>query len=135
MLKKDLNFKICGQKKILIHLLIEKRALNIHLHLSSWSRHCLLVTICGLCYTDRFLSSILQSIIAQLSREFTMTSHGAFNYFLGISATRSSQGPFLYRRKYDSKSLERANMLRFNPNRTLAEITHKIDAIVPLVVD
>lgn len=34
-----------------------------------------------------FSMTLLQSIIAQLSREFAMTKLGALNYFLGIFAT------------------------------------------------
>lgn len=46
--------------------------------------------------------ALLQSIIAQLNREFTMSDLEALNYFLGISATRSSHDLFLSQRKYDS---------------------------------
>lgn len=39
-------------------------------------------------------ADLLQSIITQLHREFAMTDLGPFNYFLGISITRSSKGLF-----------------------------------------
>ncbi|KAL7616557.1 hypothetical protein Lser_V15G03776 [Lactuca serriola] len=72
-------------------------------------------------------TSLLQSIITQLSREFAMTDLGALKYFLGISATRSPQGLFLSQRKYAFEILGRANMLQCNPACTPAETTHKLD--------
>lgn len=50
-----------------------------------------------------------------------MTDLGVLNYFLGISATRSSQGLFLSQRKYATEILERAHMLQCNPARMPAE--------------
>lgn len=64
-----------------------------------------------------------------------MTNLGALNYFLGISATRSSKGLFLSQRKYASEILELAHMLQCNPTRTPVETTHKLDANGPPVAD
>ncbi|KAL4579422.1 hypothetical protein LXL04_015569 [Taraxacum kok-saghyz] len=76
---------------------------------------------------------LLQSLIDQLSRKFAMTDCGALNYFLRISATRSSHGLFLSQRKYASEILECAHMLQCNPACTPAETTHKLDATGPPV--
>nr|GEU80902.1 ribonuclease H-like domain-containing protein [Tanacetum cinerariifolium] len=49
-------------------------------------------------------------IYQQGSQEFDMTDLGTLNYFLGISATRSSTGLFLSHKKYACELFERANM-------------------------
>ncbi|GJU77575.1 ribonuclease H-like domain-containing protein, partial [Tanacetum coccineum] len=51
-------------------------------------------------------TSLLQRIISLLHAEFAMTDLGPLNYFLGISATRTTS-------KYDTEILERAQMLNF----------------------
>nr|GEZ64423.1 ribonuclease H-like domain-containing protein [Tanacetum cinerariifolium] len=56
-------------------------------------------------------AALLQQIITSLHQEFDMTDLGALNYFLGISATRSSTGLFLSQKKYACELLERANMI------------------------
>ncbi|XP_071704981.1 uncharacterized mitochondrial protein AtMg00810-like [Rutidosis leptorrhynchoides] len=56
-------------------------------------------------------TSLLHTIIGQLSREFSMTYLGSLNYFLGISATRSSTDMFLSQQKYAIDILQRADMM------------------------
>ncbi|GKC96962.1 ribonuclease H-like domain-containing protein [Tanacetum coccineum] len=63
-------------------------------------------------------TAFLQSIIATLHAEFSMTDLGPLNYFLGISVTRNTSGMFLSQQKYASELLERAGMLTCNPCRT-----------------
>nr|GEY36267.1 ribonuclease H-like domain-containing protein [Tanacetum cinerariifolium] len=47
-----------------------------------------------------------------------MIDLGPLNYFLGISATRTTSGIFLSHTKYDTDILEQAQMLNCNPCRT-----------------
>ncbi|GKD59249.1 ribonuclease H-like domain-containing protein [Tanacetum coccineum] len=63
-------------------------------------------------------SDVLQHIISSLHGEFAMTDLGQLNYFLGIAATRTSNGIFLSQSKYAREILERAKMLNCNPCRT-----------------
>nr|GEY83530.1 ribonuclease H-like domain-containing protein [Tanacetum cinerariifolium] len=58
--------------------------------------------------------------------EFDMTDLGALNYFLGVSATRSSTGLFFSQKKYACELLERANMVNCNPLRTPVDTNSKI---------
>ncbi|GKB51934.1 ribonuclease H-like domain-containing protein [Tanacetum coccineum] len=69
--------------------------------------------------------TLLQWIIASL-HQFSMTSLGSLNYFLGISVTRDSSGMFLSQRKYASKILERAGMVNCNPSRTPVDTESKL---------
>ncbi|GKB64714.1 ribonuclease H-like domain-containing protein, partial [Tanacetum coccineum] len=55
-----------------------------------------------------------------------MTDLGALNYFLGISADRSSTGLFLFQRKYTLQLLERAHMVNYNPSRTPVDTESKL---------
>ncbi|GJW10107.1 ribonuclease H-like domain-containing protein [Tanacetum coccineum] len=66
-------------------------------------------------------TSLLQRIISSLHAEFAMTDLGPLNYFLGISATRTTSGIFLSQTKYATEILERAQMLNCNPCRTLVD--------------
>ncbi|GJZ83663.1 ribonuclease H-like domain-containing protein [Tanacetum coccineum] len=63
-------------------------------------------------------TSLLERIISSLHAEFAMTDLGPLNYFLGISATRTTSGIFLSQMKYATEILERAQMLNCNPCRT-----------------
>nr|GEV28127.1 hypothetical protein [Tanacetum cinerariifolium] len=56
-----------------------------------------------------------------------MTDLGALNYFLGISATRSSTSLFLSQKKYACELLGRANMVNCNPSRTPVDTDSKLD--------
>ncbi|GJX34847.1 ribonuclease H-like domain-containing protein [Tanacetum coccineum] len=58
-------------------------------------------------------TSLLQRIISLLHAEFAMTDLGPLNYFLGISATRTTSGIFLSQTKYATEILEQAQMLNF----------------------
>ncbi|GJU33803.1 ribonuclease H-like domain-containing protein [Tanacetum coccineum] len=55
--------------------------------------------------------TLLQQIIDSLHNKFDMTDLGALNYFLGISADRTSTDLFLSQRKYALQLLERAHMV------------------------
>ncbi|GJX49284.1 ribonuclease H-like domain-containing protein [Tanacetum coccineum] len=72
--------------------------------------------------------AFLQSIIATLHAEFSMTDLGPLNYFLGISVTRNTSGMFLSQQKYASELLERAGMLTCNPCRTPVDTDSKLSA-------
>nr|GEW56737.1 ribonuclease H-like domain-containing protein [Tanacetum cinerariifolium] len=71
-------------------------------------------------------AALLQQIITSLHQEFDMTDLGALNYFLGISATRSSTGLFLSQKKYACELLERANMVNYNPSQTPIDTDSKL---------
>ncbi|GJU40403.1 ribonuclease H-like domain-containing protein [Tanacetum coccineum] len=58
-----------------------------------------------------FVDSLLQRIITVLHGEFAMTDLGSLNYFLGISAQRSSSGLFLSQSKFAEEILERAHIV------------------------
>nr|GEV62169.1 RNA-directed DNA polymerase, eukaryota, reverse transcriptase zinc-binding domain protein [Tanacetum cinerariifolium] len=60
------------------------------------------------------------------SVEFDMTDLDALNYFLGISATRSSTGLFLSQKTYACELLEHANMVNCNPLRTPVDTDSKL---------
>ncbi|GJU61400.1 ribonuclease H-like domain-containing protein [Tanacetum coccineum] len=70
--------------------------------------------------------TILQRIISSLHAEFAMTDLGPLNYFLGISATRTTTGIFLSQTKYATEILERAQMLNCNPCRTPVDTEKKL---------
>nr|GEV45455.1 putative reverse transcriptase domain-containing protein [Tanacetum cinerariifolium] len=55
-----------------------------------------------------------------------MTDLGSLNYFLGISSQRSSTGLFLSQSKYVEEILERANMNKCTPCRTLVNTQSKL---------
>ncbi|GJV27074.1 ribonuclease H-like domain-containing protein [Tanacetum coccineum] len=71
-------------------------------------------------------SAFLQRIISSLHGEFAMTDLGPLNYFLGIAATRTSDGIFLSQTKYAIEILERAHMLNCNPCRTPVDTEQKL---------
>ncbi|GKF22444.1 ribonuclease H-like domain-containing protein, partial [Tanacetum coccineum] len=56
-------------------------------------------------------TSLLQHIISLLHAEFAMTDLGPLNYFLGISAMRTTSGIFLSQIKYATEILEQAQIL------------------------
>ncbi|GKE28809.1 ribonuclease H-like domain-containing protein [Tanacetum coccineum] len=80
-------------------------------------------------------TAFLQSIIATLHAEFSMTDLGLLNYFLGIYVTRNTSGMFLSQQKYASKLLERASILTCNPCCTPVDTDSKLSADGDLVSD
>ncbi|GJX83687.1 ribonuclease H-like domain-containing protein [Tanacetum coccineum] len=71
-------------------------------------------------------TTLLQQIIASLHKEFEMTDLGALNYFLGISADRTSTSLFLSKRKCALQLLEHAHMVNCNPSRTPVDAESKL---------
>ncbi|GKA53712.1 ribonuclease H-like domain-containing protein [Tanacetum coccineum] len=71
-------------------------------------------------------TSLLQCIISLLHAEFAMTDLGPLNYFLGISATRTTSGIFLSQTKYATEIIEQAQMLNCNPCRTPIDTEKKL---------
>ncbi|GKA66081.1 ribonuclease H-like domain-containing protein [Tanacetum coccineum] len=69
---------------------------------------------------------LLQRIISLLHAEFAMTDLGPLNYFLSISATRTTFGIFSSQTKYATEILERAQMLNCNPCRTSVDTEKKL---------
>nr|GEX51976.1 copia protein [Tanacetum cinerariifolium] len=119
-----------------IHQLDVKNAfLNAFSIWTETSTPCLVLAFCRLCHSGWVLSQSMRyfffylpigQIITSLHQEFDMTHLGALNYFLGISATRSSTGLFLSQKKYACELLERANMVNFNPSRTPVDTDSKL---------
>ncbi|GJW75081.1 ribonuclease H-like domain-containing protein [Tanacetum coccineum] len=76
------------------------------------------------------------SITAKLTRLFSSFTRGQtrltyyylgpLNYFLGISATRTTSGIFLSQTKYATEILKRAQMLNCNPCRTPVDTKKKL---------
>ncbi|GJT52595.1 ribonuclease H-like domain-containing protein [Tanacetum coccineum] len=66
------------------------------------------------------------NVSSLLHAEFTMTDLGPLNYFLGISATRTTSGIFLSQTKYATEILEQAQMLNCNPCRTPTNTEKKL---------
>ncbi|GKB75145.1 ribonuclease H-like domain-containing protein [Tanacetum coccineum] len=73
-----------------------------------------------------FSTSLLQRIISLLHEEFAMIDLGPLNYFLDISATRTTSGIFLSQTKYATEIFEQAQMLNCNPCRTLIDTEKKL---------
>nr|GEX11723.1 ribonuclease H-like domain-containing protein [Tanacetum cinerariifolium] len=71
-------------------------------------------------------TSLLQRIMSSLHAEFAMTDLRPLNYFLGISATRTTSSIFLFQTKYATEIIERAQMLNCNPCRTPADTEKKL---------
>ncbi|GJY50237.1 ribonuclease H-like domain-containing protein [Tanacetum coccineum] len=71
-------------------------------------------------------TSLLQRIISLLHTEFAMIDLGPLNYFLGISATRTTSGIFLSQTKYATEILKQAQMLNCNPCRTPIDTEKKL---------
>nr|GEX66939.1 ribonuclease H-like domain-containing protein [Tanacetum cinerariifolium] len=71
-------------------------------------------------------TSLLQRIISSSHAVFAMTNLGPLNYFLVISATRTTSGIFLSQTKYATEIVERAQMLNCNPCRTPVDTDKKL---------
>nr|GEV26426.1 hypothetical protein [Tanacetum cinerariifolium] len=70
--------------------------------------------------------AFLQWIITFLHSEFATMDMGSLNYFLGISALRSSSGLFLCQSKLAEEILERAYMQKCNPCLTPVHTESKL---------
>ncbi|GJT25456.1 ribonuclease H-like domain-containing protein [Tanacetum coccineum] len=79
--------------------------------------------------------TFLQWVISSLHVEFSMTDLGSLNYFLGISAKRTSTSVFLLQSKYAEEILERAHMQHCNPYRTPFDTESKLGLDGDLVSD
>nr|GEV12813.1 ribonuclease H-like domain-containing protein [Tanacetum cinerariifolium] len=66
------------------------------------------------------------NVSSLLHAEFAMTDLGPLNYFLGISATRTTSGIFLSQTKYATEILGRAQMLNCNPCRNPVDTEKKL---------
>nr|GEV99376.1 hypothetical protein [Tanacetum cinerariifolium] len=71
-------------------------------------------------------TSLLQRIISSLHAKFAMTDLSPLNYFLSISATRTTSGIFMSQAKYATEFLEQAQMLNCNPCRTPIDTEKKL---------
>ncbi|GKF93363.1 uncharacterized mitochondrial protein-like protein, partial [Tanacetum coccineum] len=61
---------------------------------------------------------IMVSFISRLHHEFAIKDLGELNYFLGLEATRTSEGLFLSQSKYAHDILKRADLLDAKPVHT-----------------
>ncbi|GJV14344.1 ribonuclease H-like domain-containing protein [Tanacetum coccineum] len=68
----------------------------------------------------------MQHIISSLHAKFAVTDLGPLNYFLGISAMRTTASIFLSQKKYTTEILKRAQMLNCNPCRTPVDTEKKL---------
>nr|GEZ76754.1 ribonuclease H-like domain-containing protein [Tanacetum cinerariifolium] len=71
-------------------------------------------------------TSLVQRIISLLHAEFAVTDLGTLNYFLGMSAMRTTSGMFLSETNYATEILEQAKMLNCNPCRTPTDIEKQL---------
>nr|GEU33404.1 copia protein [Tanacetum cinerariifolium] len=71
-------------------------------------------------------SDLLKRIISSLHVEFSMIDLVPLNYFLRISAQRTSSGLFWSQTKYAREVLERADMINCNPCKTPADTESKL---------
>jgi hypothetical protein len=73
-------------------------------------------------------TTLLNTIIASLSHEFSMSDLGDIHHFLGINVHRTHDGLFLSQQQYALEILERANMLNCNPIATPIDTKAKVSA-------
>nr|GFA31982.1 hypothetical protein [Tanacetum cinerariifolium] len=90
----------------------------------AWFQHFASYAIRAGFYHSRCDTSLF--IFQQGSQEFDMADLGALNYFLGIFATRSSTGLFLYQKKYAYELLEHSNMVNCDPSWTPVDTDSKL---------
>nr|GEV91065.1 ribonuclease H-like domain-containing protein [Tanacetum cinerariifolium] len=79
--------------------------------------------------------AFLQRVFASLHGVFSMTDLGSLNYFLGISAQRSSTRLFLLQPIYAKEILKRTHMKNCNSCRTPVDTESKLGADSDLVTD
>uniref|UniRef100_A0A8R7TXD8 Reverse transcriptase Ty1/copia-type domain-containing protein n=1 Tax=Triticum urartu TaxID=4572 RepID=A0A8R7TXD8_TRIUA len=72
--------------------------------------------------------AFLQSIIASLHREFSMTNMGSLHHFLGINVHHTSSSLHLSQEQYALEILDRAGMLNCKPVSTPVDTTSKLSA-------
>lgn len=79
-------------------------------------------------------STLLGTIISQLSGEFAMTDLGPLHHFLGITVTRDDSTLFLSQAQYSRDILHRATMSTCKPCNTPVDTSSKLSATdgVPL---
>ncbi|XP_023751748.1 uncharacterized mitochondrial protein AtMg00810-like [Lactuca sativa] len=70
--------------------------------------------------------SLISCVISRLSEEFSLTDLGPLSFFLGISASRSSQGLFLSQMAFAKEIISRANMSSCNPCNTPTDTKSKM---------
>lgn len=70
--------------------------------------------------------SLITRVIDRLSSEFSMTDLGSLSFFLGIAASRTSEGLFLSQSAFAKEILSRADMSSCNPCRTPTDTNPKI---------
>jgi hypothetical protein len=71
---------------------------------------------------------LLNSIIASLSSEFSMSDLGELHHFLGINVHHNSSGMFLSQQQYALEILDRANMLNCHSISTPVDARSKVSA-------
>ena len=71
-------------------------------------------------------TSLLDTIVQSLNKEFEMTDLGQLHHFLGITFTRSTSGLFLHQRSYASDIIARAGMSNCKPCLTPVDTQGKL---------
>src|SRR5262249_43124268 len=85
--------------------------------------HSSLGTVYLLLYIDDMVitgnnSTLVQTLIIRLSKEFSMKDLGDLHYFLGIEVQYNEKGLFLSQTKYALDLLQRANLINAKPIST-----------------
>jgi hypothetical protein len=73
-------------------------------------------------------TTLLNSVIAKLNKEFAMKDLGPLSHFLGIHVTPTPTGLFLCQEQYVHDLLDRANMLNCNPCTTPIDTKPKLSS-------
>ena len=70
--------------------------------------------------------TLRESIMPQLSSEFSMKDLGPLSYFLGISFTRHLEGLFLSQNKYAEEIIKRVGISSYKPSSTPVDTKGKL---------